>query len=31
MYVVCVVVSYGIFLSGYGFFIRYKSVIVDVI
>jgi lipopolysaccharide transport system permease protein len=31
MYVVCVVVSYGMFLFGYGFFMRYKSVIVDVI
>jgi lipopolysaccharide transport system permease protein len=31
MYVVCVTVSYGFFMLGYGFFMRYKSVIVDVI
>jgi lipopolysaccharide transport system permease protein len=31
MYAVCLVVSYAVFMSGYGFFMRYKSVIVDVI
>ncbi len=31
MYAVCFVVSYAVFLLGYGFVMRYKSVIVDVI
>jgi lipopolysaccharide transport system permease protein len=30
-YVLCAIVSYGIFIFGYRFFMRYKSVIVDVI
>jgi lipopolysaccharide transport system permease protein len=30
-YVALVVISYGVFLFGYQFFMRYKSVIVDVI
>jgi lipopolysaccharide transport system permease protein len=30
-YVALVAISYGIFLFGYQFFMRYKSVIVDVI
>jgi lipopolysaccharide transport system permease protein len=31
MYFVCLIVSYVVFLLGYAFFMRYKSVIVDVI
>jgi lipopolysaccharide transport system permease protein len=31
MYVVCALVSYAVFMLGYSFFMRYKSVIVDVI
>jgi lipopolysaccharide transport system permease protein len=31
VYVVCAIVSYAVFMLGYTFFMRYKSVIVDVI
>jgi lipopolysaccharide transport system permease protein len=31
VYVITVAVSYAVFLGGYRFFMRYKSVIVDVI
>jgi lipopolysaccharide transport system permease protein len=31
MYIACIAVSYAVFMFGYGFFMRYKSVIVDVI
>jgi lipopolysaccharide transport system permease protein len=31
MYLACIIVSYAVFILGYRFFMRYKSVIVDVI